>query len=64
MLFVLRHMPQQAGRFVVQEISNINQAIRTILNPLYFFYMKVSHAEKARKAYKQTKTKKTTFLCA
>ena len=36
--------------------SNINEAIRTILN--FFFYKKILHAQKAQNAYKQTKINK------
>ena len=42
--------------------SNVNEVIRTILNS--FFYKKILHAQKAQNAYKQTKIKKGTVLCA
>ena len=29
--------------------SNTNEAIRAVLNPLLFFYEKISHAQKAQK---------------
>ena len=47
--------------------SAVNEGIRAILNLFiffFFFYKKISHAEKAQNAYKRTKTKKTAFLCA
>ena len=42
--------------------SNVNEVIRAILNS--FFYDKILHAQKAQNAYKQTKIKKGTVLCA
>ena len=47
--------------------SIVNEGIRALLNLylfIYFFCKKVSHAQKAQNAYKQTKTKSTAFLCA
>ena len=38
--------------------SKINEVIRTILNPL-FFYENISHAQKTPKALKSTKTHKS-----
>ena len=47
--------------------SIVNEGIRVILNLfiiIIFFYKKISHEQKSKNAYKQTKTKKTAFLCA
>ena len=37
--------------------SNTNEAIRAVLNPLLFFYEKISHAQKAQKAQKRNQVK-------
>ena len=39
--------------------SNVNEVIRAVL--VAFCNKKISHAQKAQNAYKQTKTKKTAF---
>ena len=39
--------------------SNINEVIRAVLNFLFFFYEKISHAPKAKKAPKALKDTKT-----
>ena len=44
--------------------SNINEVIRAILNPFFFFYKKISHTQKAQNAFKRIKTKKEAFFCA
>ena len=41
------------------ENSNINDVIRAVLNFLNFFYEKISHSHKARKAPKALKGTKT-----
>ena len=44
--------------------SNVSEVIRAVL--IFFFYQKISQAQKAQKvqnAYNQTKTKKAAFLC-
>ena len=38
--------------------SNINEVIRAVLNPLWFFYKNISHATKAQKAEKAPKHQK------
>ena len=38
---------------------NVDEVMRAVL----FFYEKISQAQKAQNAYKQTKTKKAAFLC-
>ena len=38
--------------------SNINEVIRAVLNPLLFFYEKISHSPKAKKAQKALKGQK------
>ena len=38
--------------------SNINEVIKAVLNFLYFFYKKISHALKALKSIKSTKSTK------
>ena len=38
--------------------SNINEAIRAVLNPLLLFYEKILHAPKASKAPKAQKAQK------
>ena len=42
--------------------SNVNEVIRAVLN--FFFYEKISHAQKAQNGYKRTKTKKAAFVSA
>ena len=37
--------------------SSINEVIRAVLNPLLFFYEKISHAQKAQKAQKRNQVK-------
>ena len=39
--------------------GNVDEVMRAVL----FFYEKISQAQKAQNAYKQTKTKKAAFLC-
>ena len=36
----------------------MNEVVRTVLNPLLFFYEKISHAQKAPKAQKAQKAQK------
>ena len=48
--------------------SNVNEVSRAVLNLFIFIFIllfneKISHAQKAQNAHKQTKTKKTAF-CA
>ena len=45
--------------------SNVNEVIRAVLTFLFIFFTKRFHTHKKHKnAYKQTKAKKTAFLCA
>ena len=39
--------------------SNVNEVIRAVLNSLFFFYEKISHALKALKSTKSTKSTKS-----
>ena len=51
----------------VQLSSNVNEAIRAVLNLfiiIIIFYKKILHTQKAQLAYKQTKTEKAAFLYA
>ena len=62
---VKANVKQQEIKEMVAASSIINEGIRAFLNLLiFFFHKKISHAQKAQNAYKQTKTKKTAFLCA
>ena len=47
-----------AGRLRIS--SNINEGTRVV----YFFYEKISHAQKAQKAQKGNKNKRGSFKCA
>ena len=48
------------GKFNTFKVSsNINEVIRAVLNFLFFFYEKISHAPKALKALKALKGTKT-----
>ena len=38
--------------------SNVNEIIRAILNFLFYFYKKISQAQKLQKGHKAQKTKK------
>ena len=44
----------------VEGSSNISEAIRAVLNPVFFLYKKILHAPKAPKAPKAEKTQKNT----
>ena len=46
------------GNRNLHKSSNINEVIRTVLNPLLFFYEKISHSPKAKKAQKALKGQK------
>ena len=42
--------------------SNINEVIRAVLNFFFFFYEKISHAQKAPKSTQSTKSTKSTKI--
>ena len=44
------HFPNILGKS-----SNINEVIRAVINPLFFFYKNILHAQKAPKAQKAQK---------
>ena len=40
---------------ILWKSSNINEVIRAVINPLFFFYKNILHAQKAPKAQKAQK---------
>ena len=43
--------------WLIHSSSNINEVIRAVLNPLFFFYKKILLAPKAPKAQKRNQAK-------
>ena len=43
--------------WLIHSSSNINEVIRAVLNPLFFFYEKILHAPKAPKAQRRNQAK-------
>ena len=56
----MNHLTSRADNQIILNVisSNINEAIRAILNLFIFFYKKIPHTQKAQKAQKARNYKK------